>query len=164
MKRHFSAMTAQQAPAPRQARLLGADQTASTKAQRMTGGTVTANSATARTVRVVLETLLNRLARSQPNGPAAAGGRGSAASGSSCVTSVICQRGSPSPRLRGEGWGEGPLFPAQASTCHREAPPLTRKPRKYAASDLSLQAGRGRAQRRVYPVHSYRSTSATERL
>src|ERR1700724_4453496 len=108
MKRHFSAMTAQQAPAPGEARRLGADQTASTKAQRMTGGTVTANSATATTVRIVLETLLNRLARSQPNGPAPAGGRGSAASERSCVTSVICQRGSPSPRLRtlaGRGLG-----------------------------------------------------------
>src|ERR1700730_10300104 len=92
MKRHFSAMNAQQAPAPRQARLLGADQTASTKAQRMTGGTVTANSATATTVRIVLETLLKRLARSQPNRPAPAGGCGSTASGSSCVTSVIAQR------------------------------------------------------------------------
>src|ERR1700732_5187064 len=92
MKRHFSAMNAQQAPAPRQARLLGADQTASTKAHRMTGGTVTANKPTATRVRIVLETLLKRLVRSQPNRPAAARGGGSAASGRSCVTLVIRQR------------------------------------------------------------------------
>src|ERR1700758_4208808 len=92
MKRHFSAMNAQQAPAPRQARLFGADQTASTSAQRITGGIVTANKATATTVSIVLETLLNRLARSQPSRPAVARGGGSTATGSSCVTSVIRQR------------------------------------------------------------------------
>src|SRR5258707_7810903 len=89
MKRNFSWMKAQQAPAPRQAWLFGAVQTASNKAQRMTGGIVTARKATASKVRMELKTLLNRLARSQPIRPAVAGGGGSTASGRSCVTSVI---------------------------------------------------------------------------
>src|ERR1700750_2208743 len=89
MKRHFSATKAQQAPAPRHARLLEALQTASKKAQRTTGGTVTARKPTARTVRTVLNTLLNRLARSQPSIPEAVGGGGSTAIGSSRATSVI---------------------------------------------------------------------------
>src|SRR5258707_12721236 len=92
MKRNFSWMKAQQAPAPRQARLFGAVQTASNKAQRMTGGIVTARKATASKVRMELKTLLNRLARSQPIRPTVAGGGGSTASGRSCVTSVIRQR------------------------------------------------------------------------
>jgi hypothetical protein len=43
MKRSFSPMKAQQAPAPRQARPLSALHTASMKAQRKTGGIVTAS-------------------------------------------------------------------------------------------------------------------------
>src|SRR5229473_1680634 len=99
MKRNFSWMKAQQAPAPRQARLFGAVQTASNKAQRMTGGIVTARKATASKVRMELKTLLNRLARSQPIRPAVPGGGGSTTTGSSWVTSVINQ-GSTSPTPR----------------------------------------------------------------
>src|SRR5437763_16188569 len=118
MKRHFSAMNAQQAPAPRQTRLLGADQTASIRPQRMTGGIVTANRATASRVKIVLETLLNRLARSQPNTPVVAGGGGSKMTGSSCVTSVICRRlwsatGRQEPLSALQG-GEGGAQPAGA--------------------------------------------------
>src|SRR5271166_3505691 len=115
MKRNFSWMKAQQAPPPRQARLFGAVQTASSKAQRKTGGIVTARKAAASKVRIELKTLLNRLARSQPIRPAAAGGGGSAIIGRSCVTSVIRHRPTaprdPEPRplsaLRG-GRGRGP--------------------------------------------------------
>src|SRR5580693_2118202 len=92
MKRDFSWTKAQQAPASWQARLFGADHTASTRAQRMSGGIATARKAAARIVKIVLETLLNRLARNQPNGPETARGGGSATSGRSCVASVIRQR------------------------------------------------------------------------
>src|SRR5690349_14915859 len=89
MKRHFSAIKAQQAPAPRHARLLEALQTASKKAQRTTGGTVTARKPPATNVRTALNTPLNRLERSQQSIPEAVGGGGSTAIGSSRGTSVI---------------------------------------------------------------------------
>src|SRR5271166_434858 len=93
-------MKAQHAPAPWQARLFGADQTASTRPQRTTGGIVAARKAIASTVRIVLGTLLNRLARSQPIAPEVAGGGGSMASGRSCVTSVIRQRSTSATATR----------------------------------------------------------------
>src|SRR6266404_7790575 len=109
MKRNFSWMKAQQAPAPRQAWLFGAVHTASNKAQRMTGGIVTAKKATASKVRPELKTLLNRLARNQPMRPAAAGGGGSTTTGSSCVTSVIACRhiDGAGNRARSRHTGEG---------------------------------------------------------
>src|SRR5271157_3100839 len=107
MKRNFSWMKAQQAPPPRHARLFGAVQTASIKAQRKTGGIVTARKAAASKVRMELKTLLNRLARSQPSSPDVAGGAGSVTIGRSCVTSVIRQRDPGQKPLSALQGGEG---------------------------------------------------------
>src|SRR5215471_6979060 len=111
MKRNFSWTKAQQAPAPRQARLFGAVQTASMNAQRISGGIVTARNATASTVRTLLRTLLNRLARSQPKSPDVAGGGGSRATESSCVRSVIAKHRQNKPLSALQG-GEGGAPPA----------------------------------------------------
>ena len=82
-------MKAQQAPSPRQARPLSACQTASIKAQRITGGIATASSHAATKVRIVLPTLLKRLLRIHAIRPAVADGGRSAGNGRSCVVSVI---------------------------------------------------------------------------
>src|SRR5215469_1546206 len=114
MNRSFSWTNAQQAPAPRHARLFGAAQTASTNAQRTSGGIVTVRNATARTVRVLLKTLLNRLARNQPKRPEVAGGGGSSATGSSCVRSVTGHpplRQEPLSALQGGEGGAQPEGP-----------------------------------------------------
>src|SRR5712691_13488020 len=89
MKRNFSAMNAQQAPSLRQAWPLAALQIASTSVQRIIGGTVTARKYSASSVRIVLKTLPNRLARSQGMTPCVRGGGRSAGIGNSCVISAI---------------------------------------------------------------------------
>src|SRR6266567_4131637 len=94
MKRSFSPMKAQQAPtssppAPRQDWPMGALQIASSNAQRMIPGIVTARKNSARIVKTVLNTLLNKLARSQAMTPCVRGGGLSTGSGRSCAMSVI---------------------------------------------------------------------------
>src|SRR5437879_4235129 len=89
MKRIFSATNAQHAPAPRQAWPLGALQIASTSPQRISGGITDASRYTASSVRIVLKTLLNRLARSQPIIPVEVTGGRCAGSGKSWVMSAI---------------------------------------------------------------------------
>ena len=62
-------MNAQHAPPPWQAAPFGACQIASIKAQRISGGIVTANNPMQSSVRIELKTPLNRFSRAQPTAP-----------------------------------------------------------------------------------------------
>src|SRR5205085_12206233 len=96
MNRSFSWMKAQQAPSsplePRQAWPLGALQTASINAQRIAAGIAIARKYNANRVRIVLKTLVNRLALTQAMMRWVRGGGRSGTRGSSSAIWTMAQR------------------------------------------------------------------------